>query len=440
MVDGDDGVEVEQTIVTATSRKLKEMHHEQNGSTNTNKVNPIGNMYQGHQINRDTQNPPLASGCSLLQSVSINATNNNSRSNESLTTSVCQHLTAIHARRTDDCREKQDHPNQKRGRIDSIGYIKHGRDSLKNSHKSSCLKGKGNVCKEQHTQPETVLSANLKWFKCFRTTTVYFPSLMLCALLIIVHLHFVVWKTLQGTTVIDVTLYQKKEVCVVDFRGQSRFFVLKNECSSSRVRGSSKKKNSRLKSSSSRLVVAWEAPLAGGLTAGFANEAVSFLCPLSTHIEIMLPDGFNADEGFVSNLDPREKKVLMRLRARQYAGIINTKPQIYLSQWPPGRLFAGKMEKFGVTDTTYRISRAMYEATHLPTDWQSNFDQIDEFWVPSAWNKNILVQDYGIPPEDVFIVEEGLDAHVTFNPKLYCKHTSRAKVMNSVACITMDID
>ncbi|EGD81409.1 hypothetical protein PTSG_02131 [Salpingoeca rosetta] len=226
--------------------------------------------------------------------------------------------------------------------------------------------------------------------------------------------------------------------CVVDLRSQSILFVVRHECvprrrhdpsssSSSASTAVPPLPNSRVRAACNRVAVAWDTPLAGGLTTGLSSEAVSFLVPLSKRADITLASDFREDGSFVSGLDLHERRVVLRLNAQRKAGIL-PRPHIYVSQWPPGSLFAQKMREYGVGASTYRISRAMYEATRLPFDWPPNFSDIDEFWVPSEWNKRIFVEQYGVPPRDVHVVEEGLNTRDTFNPRLFNAAAARKAV------------
>eukprot|EP00055_Hartaetosiga_balthica_P013807 m.72550 g.72550 ORF g.72550 m.72550 type:complete len:610 (+) comp8387_c0_seq1:86-1915(+) len=186
-------------------------------------------------------------------------------------------------------------------------------------------------------------------------------------------------------------------------------------------------RNSWLYHSCEKPVVAWDTPLEGGLVTGLSSEAVSFLLPLTKNVTLYLPNVFREESSFVAGLSPSEQRSLRKLKALTNANLARN-PKLYVSQWPPGGLFVEKKNKYGTKEDTYVISRAMYEATRLPQDWPPNFDSIDEFWVPSEWNKRVFVEEYGIPEEDVYVVEEGLNTDTPFNPALYNTIESRQTV------------
>ena len=134
-----------------------------------------------------------------------------------------------------------------------------------------------------------------------------------------------------------------------------------------------------IQSGCKRPSVAWDSPIDGGLTFGLSSEAVSFLVPLAELADITLIGSFRKDSTFVNGLDPHEKYLLQKLKAVRQAKLIPKPPTIHVSQWAPGSLWKTKLREYGPGDDVYRISRAMYEATHVPADWIPNFNEIDEW-------------------------------------------------------------
>ena len=47
--------------------------------------------------------------------------------------------------------------------------------------------------------------------------------------------------------------------------------------------------------------------------------------------------------------------------------------------------------------------------------WKAAIAEIDEVWVPTAWNKEVWVKD-GVPAEKISVVGEGVDSDGQFNP------------------------
>lgn len=65
------------------------------------------------------------------------------------------------------------------------------------------------------------------------------------------------------------------------------------------------------------------------------------------------------------------------------------RPDVYVSQWPPG-MAGARLSAFPQRDEVYRIGRAMYETTSIPSDWAVHMNRFDEIWTPTAWGKDIL--------------------------------------------------
>lgn len=224
------------------------------------------------------------------------------------------------------------------------------------------------------------------------------------------------------------------EGCVELWRAQSPHHKLSKTCQRrAELAAMRARRNATVAQRCERPLVAWDAPLAGGLTYGLASEAVSFLVPLSRTADVVLAGLFRPDSSFVASLDPAEREVLQKLRAVTLAHAL-PKPHIFVSQWAPGNLWLTKRNEYNPPPETYIISRAMYEATHFPSDWPPNFDKIDEFWVrgggweaqrrrrmipgprliirrrwfsfpcfqvPSEWNRRIFLEQYHLPPDKV---------------------------------------
>ncbi|GAB4184656.1 MAG: glycosyltransferase [Thalassobaculales bacterium] len=55
-----------------------------------------------------------------------------------------------------------------------------------------------------------------------------------------------------------------------------------------------------------------------------------------------------------------------------------------------------------------RIACTVWESTRLPDNWLPPLLAADQVWIPSAWGRNILV-DNGIPADRVKVVPEGVD-------------------------------
>eukprot|EP00049_Salpingoeca_infusionum_P014729 m.279023 g.279023 ORF g.279023 m.279023 type:complete len:364 (-) comp15739_c4_seq4:2754-3845(-) len=174
--------------------------------------------------------------------------------------------------------------------------------------------------------------------------------------------------------------------------------------------------------------VLWDAPLDGGLTAGLATEAVSLISSIAPNVTLHFPEHMNVDTDFVDELPYQHQRLLKRIKAQSYAPS-RPPPAIYVSQWAPGSLFRTKLDQArSPSEAMFIVSRAMYEATRVPTDWIPNFSLIHEYWVPSEWNRRVLTKEYGLDNERVHVVEEGLDAQNHFNPHLFSKSKARSKV------------
>ena len=99
----------------------------------------------------------------------------------------------------------------------------------------------------------------------------------------------------------------------------------------------------------------------------------------AAELGITLIGDFHADSSFVAGLDPVERSLLKKLKAIRRAKLLPVEPTLHVSQWAPGSLWRNKLRSYGPSDHVYRISRAMYEATHVPSDWKPNFNEIDEW-------------------------------------------------------------
>eukprot|EP00045_Choanoeca_perplexa_P007376 m.66405 g.66405 ORF g.66405 m.66405 type:complete len:542 (+) comp14051_c0_seq1:294-1919(+) len=221
------------------------------------------------------------------------------------------------------------------------------------------------------------------------------------------------------------------EDCVALMRSQSQHDLIKTQRCLSRQQAGlhhNMSGETTIREMCLRPSVAWDSPIDGGLTYGLASEAVSFLVPLADHADITLVGDFRADSSFVAGLDPIERTLLKKLKAIRRAKLLPHEPTLHVSQWAPGSLWRNKLRSYGPSDHVYRISRAMYEATHVPSDWKPNFNEIDEWWVPYTGMKDILVDNHKVSANRIFVVEEGLDTELTFNPGLFDRTLCRQRV------------
>jgi hypothetical protein len=72
----------------------------------------------------------------------------------------------------------------------------------------------------------------------------------------------------------------------------------------------------------------------------------------------------------------------------------------------------------------------MYETDTVPASWKKELEPAHVLWVPSQWQRRVLLSN-GFRPEQVVVVPEPVDASLRFNPQLYTKALARKMVRNS---------
>lgn len=175
-------------------------------------------------------------------------------------------------------------------------------------------------------------------------------------------------------------------------------------------------------------LVAWDAPIQGGVKTGIASEAVAFLVPLSAWLPVDLVTPPRRQSSFVASLPQDERAIVQRL-AQQSLQRVHSPSSVYVSMWDPGE--AGRYLRQFVArnagNEAYRIARVMYEATEIPTGWTEALHEFDEIWAPSAWGRRLLVHS-GVPMSKVRVMPEGLDTQTQFNPRAFNKTQARGLI------------
>eukprot|EP00051_Salpingoeca_urceolata_P011791 m.146491 g.146491 ORF g.146491 m.146491 type:complete len:480 (+) comp17255_c0_seq1:213-1652(+) len=166
-----------------------------------------------------------------------------------------------------------------------------------------------------------------------------------------------------------------------------------------------------------RTELLWNAPLHSWQ--GVSSEAVDFLVPLSALLpNLALVGGWAED--YVKELPASDGQALRELRER--SGAIKHKHEheqskrlssIFVTQYDPGT-YPGDIERHHGATFDFRIGRAMFETTSLPSQFVENCKLMDEIWVPSTWGAEQFVAA-GVAKEKLVVVPEAVDTTV-FNP------------------------
>jgi FkbM family methyltransferase len=154
------------------------------------------------------------------------------------------------------------------------------------------------------------------------------------------------------------------------------------------------------------LPVRWLGPIFN--PSGYASEAINFILPLASQVDLGIFHHNNLySEKFVEGLSQAERDTLFFLRDK-FAGMSGG---IAISH-NPAHGFCD------VKDAAYRIGRTMFETDRIAPEWVAACNQMDEIWVPSAFNVETFAQS-GVERDKLVVVPEAVD-EVEFNPD---KHT-----------------
>lgn len=140
---------------------------------------------------------------------------------------------------------------------------------------------------------------------------------------------------------------------------------------------------------------------------GYASEAVDFLIPLETQLNLGLYHYNNVySEAFIKGLDEKTRSSLFRMHRRfddlRGGIVINHNPA------PGFQILA---------DAKYSVGRTMFETDRLPQGWVEACQKMNEIWVPSKFNYNTFA-DQGIPEEKLHVIPESVDT-TFFNPAIH---------------------
>ncbi len=145
-----------------------------------------------------------------------------------------------------------------------------------------------------------------------------------------------------------------------------------------------------------KLPVRWLGPIFN--PSGYASEAINFILPLAGKIDLgVFHHTTIYSENFVKGLAQFERDTLFFLREkfRHMSG------GIAISHNPA----TGMCD---VQDAAYRIGRTMFETDRIAPDWVTACNQMDEIWVPSAFNVETFAQS-GVEREKLFVIPEAVD-------------------------------
>eukprot|EP00049_Salpingoeca_infusionum_P014732 m.279102 g.279102 ORF g.279102 m.279102 type:complete len:323 (-) comp15739_c4_seq9:3172-4140(-) len=188
--------------------------------------------------------------------------------------------------------------------------------------------------------------------------------------------------------------------------------------------------------------VLWDAPLDGGLTAGLATEAVSLISSIAPNVTLHFPEHMNVDTDFVDELPYQHQRLLKRIKAQSYAPS-RPPPAIYVSQWAPGSLFRTKLDQArSPSEAMFIVSRAMYEATRVPTDWIPNFSLIHEYWVSRLLFRHKLAPlimsslCYDLVGNHILSVQNSFASR---SPCYYAYQTSFQRRLNAHTCFPVNL-
>jgi glycosyltransferase involved in cell wall biosynthesis/tetratricopeptide (TPR) repeat protein len=151
-----------------------------------------------------------------------------------------------------------------------------------------------------------------------------------------------------------------------------------------------------------KLPVRWCGPVFN--PSGYASEAINFLLPLATRLNLGLFHHNNLySEKFVNGLPERERAQLFALRDR----FTELSAGIVISHNPANGLMR-------LPDAQYAIGRTMFETDRIPKDWITACNQMDEIWVPSQFNVETFAAA-GVERDKLVVMPEAVDS-AEFDP------------------------
>eukprot|EP00042_Codosiga_hollandica_P039713 m.335449 g.335449 ORF g.335449 m.335449 type:complete len:341 (+) comp55678_c0_seq14:721-1743(+) len=83
---------------------------------------------------------------------------------------------------------------------------------------------------------------------------------------------------------------------------------------------------------------------------------------------------------------------------------------VYITQYDPNTYKADGV-RHDTDSFDYRIGRAMFETTWLPSGWVENIQHVNEVWVPSAWAA-VVFSEAGVPASKIKVIPEAIDTDV----------------------------
>ena len=150
------------------------------------------------------------------------------------------------------------------------------------------------------------------------------------------------------------------------------------------------------------LPVRWRGPIFN--PSGYASEGINFVLPLSQRVELgIFHQNNNYSEKFVAGLKAEERDRLFVLRDKY--------PQIsggIVIEHNPANGFTC------IPDAAYRIGRTMFETDRISPDWVTACNQMDEIWVPSAFNIETFASS-GVERDKLRVMPESVD-ETEFDP------------------------
>lgn len=150
------------------------------------------------------------------------------------------------------------------------------------------------------------------------------------------------------------------------------------------------------------LPVRWLGPIFN--PSGYASEAINLILPLASRLDLGIFHHNNIySEKFVQGLVQWERDTLFFLRDKFSA----MSGGIAISHNPANGFC-------DVTDATYRIGRTMFETDRISPEWVTACNQMDEIWVPSAFNVETFARS-GVERDKLVVMPEAVDEN-EFNP------------------------
>ncbi|MDB6031237.1 MAG: hypothetical protein JWM16_1575, partial [Verrucomicrobiales bacterium] len=151
------------------------------------------------------------------------------------------------------------------------------------------------------------------------------------------------------------------------------------------------------------LPVRWLGPIFN--PSGYASEAINFILPLASQVDLGIFHHNNLySEKFVEGLAQAERDTLFFLRDK----FSEMRGGITISHNPANGFC-------DVRDADYRIGRTMFETDRIAPEWVTACNQMDEVWVPSAFNVETFAQS-GVERDKLVVMPEAVDEN-EFNPE-----------------------